>query len=70
MVVLWPYMKQVVSRCPGWHSKAKLVSEACKFDHKSDEVPLACTAEVDMKNEPREDVGSVDDACEISDWKN
>ena len=37
MVVLWPNMKQEVSLCPWWHSKAKLVSETCKSDHKSDE---------------------------------
>ena len=70
MVVLWPYMKQVVSRFPGWHSKAKLVSDACKSDHKSDEVPVACTAKVDMKNKPQEYIGPADDAWEVSDWKN
>ena len=62
MVVLWPNMKQEVSPCPGWHIKAKLVSEACKSDHKLNEV--------DMKNEPQEAVGLADDAWEVFDWKN
>ena len=51
MAVLWPYMKQVVSRCPGRHSKAMLMSEACKLDHKFDEEPVAHIFEVDMKGE-------------------
>ena len=55
-------MKQEVSPCPGWHIKAKLVSEACKSDHKLNEV--------DMKNEPQEAVGLADDAWEVFDWKN
>ena len=54
MVVMWPCMKQVVSLCPGQHSKAKLVSEVCKSDHKSDEVPAACTDEVHKKDKSRE----------------
>ena len=54
MVVMWPCMKQVVSLCPGQHSKAKLVSEACKSDHKSDEVPAACTDEAHKNDKSRE----------------
>ena len=56
MVVLWPNMKQKVSPCPGWHSKAKLVSETCKSDHKSDEVPMACIDEAHKKDESQETV--------------
>ena len=37
MAVLWSNMKHEVFLCPGWHSKEKLVFEACKSDHKSDE---------------------------------
>ena len=62
MATPWPYMRQVVSQCPGWHNKAKPKSVACKSDHKSDEVPVACTDEVDMKNESREAVELADDA--------
>ena len=62
MVVLWPYMKQVVSQCPGWHSKAKLMSKACRSDHKSDEAPMVCTDEVHKNDESWEAVESADDA--------
>ena len=62
MAILWLYMKQVVSRCPEWHSKAKLVSEACKHDQKSDEALVACTVEVDMKDESQEAVALTNDA--------
>ena len=62
MVVLWPYMKQVVSLCPGRHSKTKLMFEACRFDHKSDEVPVACTNEVHKKDESQDAMESNDDA--------
>ena len=62
MVVLWPNMKHEVSPCPGWHSKAKLVSEACKFDHKSDEVLVTCTDESHKKDESREAMELADGA--------
>ena len=62
MVVPWPYMRQVVSQCPGWHSKAKLVSEACKFDHKSDEVLVTCTDESHKKDESLEAMELADGA--------
>ena len=55
-------MKQVVSLCPGHHSKAKLVSEVCKSDHKSDEVPAACTDEARKKDKSREAVELAYDA--------
>ena len=51
MAALWPYMKQVVSLCPGRHSKEMLMSEACKPDHKSDKALVACTNEVHKKGE-------------------
>ena len=62
MAVLWPYMKHMVSRCPGRHSKAKLMSEACRSDHKLDEAPVVCTDEVHKNDESREAVESADDA--------
>ena len=31
---------------------------------------MAYTAEVDMKNEPQEAMGSADGAWEVSNWKN
>ena len=62
MAVLWPNMKQEVFLCPGWHSKAKLVFEACKFDHKSDEVLVAYTDEAHKKDESRETVELENDA--------
>ena len=40
---------------------------ACRSDHKLDEAPVAYIIEVDMKNEPQEVVGPVDDAWEVSD---
>ena len=55
-------MKQEVFLCPGWHSKAKLVFEACKFDHKSDEVLVAYTDEAHKKDESRETVELENDA--------
>ena len=67
MAILWLNMKQEVSLCPGWHSKAKLVSKACKFDHKSDEVPEACTNEAHKKDESWEAVEPADDAYEAFD---
>ena len=60
MVVPWPYMRQVVSQCPGRHNKAKPKSAACMSDHKSDEVSVAYTNEVHRKNEARKVVGSAD----------
>ena len=36
--------------------------EVCKFDHKSDEVPAACTDEAHKKDESREAVELADDA--------
>ena len=39
-------MKQEVSLSPGQHSEVVLMSEVCEPDHKSDEVPVACTDEV------------------------
>ena len=66
MVVMWPCMKQVVSPCPRRHNKAKLVFEVCKFDHKSDEVPVACTNEVHKNDESRKAVEPVDDAYKAS----
>ena len=62
MVVLWPCTRQVISRCPRWHNKAKPKSVACRTDHKSDEVPVAYTAEMDMKDESREVAGPTDGA--------
>ena len=62
MVVMWPCMKQVVSPCPRRHNKAKLVSEVCKFDHKSDEVLVAYTDEAHKKDESRETVELENDA--------
>ena len=56
MVVLWPNMKQKVSPCPRWNSKAKLVYEACKSDHKSDEVLVAYIDEAQKNDESREAV--------------
>ena len=44
-------MKLMVSQCPGWHSKAKLKSVACRSDHKQDKVPVAYTNEVHKKDE-------------------
>ena len=49
-------MKQKVSPCPRWNSKAKLVYEACKSDHKSDEVLVAYTDEAQKNDESREAV--------------
>ena len=60
MAVLWPNMKQKVSPCPGWHSKAKLVSEACKSNHKSNEVLVACTNDAYKKDESWEAVELAD----------
>ena len=48
---LWQNMKHEVSRCPAWQSKAILVYEACKPDHRSDEALVTYTAEVHKKNE-------------------
>ena len=62
MAVLWLCMKQVVSLCPERHSKAKLVFEVCKSDHKSDEVPVTCTDEAHKKDESRETVELENDA--------
>ena len=62
MVVMWPHMKQEVSLCLGWHSKAKLVFKACKSDHKSDEVPVTYTDEAHKKDESQEAVELADDA--------
>ena len=62
MAVLWPCRKPGVSRCPGRHNKAKPKSAACVFDHKLDEVPVACTDEVHRKNEARKSVGPADGA--------
>ena len=70
MVVLWPNMKHEVSPCPGWHSKAKLVSEACKSDHKQDDMPVAYTNEVHKKGESREAMELADDTQEASDQQN
>ena len=64
MAILWPYRKLGVSQCPGWRNKAKPKSVTCKTNHKSDEAPVAYTAEVDMKNEPREAMGLADGAWE------
>ena len=61
MAVLWQYMRQVISRCPGWHNEVKPKSVACRTDHKSDEAPVVYTVEVDMKNEPREAMRPTDD---------
>ena len=52
----------MVSPSPGHHSKAKLVSEACKFDHKSDEVLVTCTDESHKKDESREAMELADGA--------
>ena len=60
-------MKQVVSRCPGWHSKAKLMSEACRSNHKLDEAPVVCTDEVHKNDESREAVKPAYDAWEAYD---
>ena len=62
MAVPWLYKKQEASRCPEWHSKAELVSEAGMSDHKSGEVPVAYTAKACKMDEPREAVGQDDDA--------
>ena len=62
MAVLWLYKKQEASRCPQWHNKAEPVSEAGMSNHKSGEVPVACTAKVCKMDEPREAVGQADDA--------
>ena len=62
MAVPWLYKKQEASRCPEWHNKVELVSEAGMSDHKSGEVPVACTTEVCKMDEPREAVEQVDDA--------
>ena len=62
MVVLCTNMKYEVSLCPGWHSKAKLVSETCKSDHKSDDVPMACTDEAHKKDESQETMELADNA--------
>ena len=48
--------------CLGWHSKAKLVFEACKSDHKSDEVLVTYTDEAHKKDESRETVELANDA--------
>ena len=50
MAVLWQYMRQVISRCPGWHNEVKPKSVAYRIDHKSDEVLETCTTEVDKKD--------------------
>ena len=55
-------MKQEVSLCPGQHSKVVLMSEVCEPDHKSDEVPVACTDEVHKKGESHEAVELANDA--------
>ena len=62
MVVLWPCRKPGVSQCPERHNKAKPKSTVCMFDHKPDEVPVACTDEVHRKNEARIAVGPADGA--------
>ena len=46
----------------GRHSKTKLMFEACRFDHKSDEVPVACTNEVHKKDESQDAMEPNDDA--------
>ena len=46
------------------------MSEACKSDHKSDEAPVAYTAEVYKNDESRESMELSDDTWEVSDWKN
>ena len=70
MAILWPCRKSGVSPCHGWHSKARPMSEACKSDHKSDEAPVAYTAEVYKNDESRESMELSDDTWEVSDWKN
>ena len=44
-------MKQKVSLCPMQHSKAMLVWEASRSDHKTEEVLVAYTVEDDKKGE-------------------
>ena len=45
-----------------WHSKAKLMFEACRSDHKSDESLVVYTDEVHKNDESREAVELADDA--------
>ena len=42
------------------------MSEACKFDHKLDEAPVAYTTEVHKNDKSREYVELADDAWEVS----
>ena len=62
MAVLWPCRKSGVSQCLGRHNKAKPKFAACMSDHKSDEVPAACTDEVHKNDESREAVELAYDA--------
>ena len=57
MAALWLCKKLGVSQHPVWHNKAKPKSVAHRSDHKPDEVPEACTTEVDKKDESRRTVG-------------
>ena len=66
MAILWPCRKSGVSPCHGGHSKARTMSEACKFDHKLDEAPVAYTTEVHKNDKSREYVELADDAWEVS----
>ena len=67
MAILWLNMKQEVSLCHGWHSKAKLMSEACRSDHKSSEALVVCIDEVHKNDESREAVEPAYDAWEAYD---
>ena len=58
MAVLWLCRKLGVSQCPVWHNKVKPKSVAYITDHKSDEMPEACTTEVDKKDESRGNRGT------------
>ena len=60
MAVLWLCRKLGASQCLERHNKAKPKSAAHRNDHKSDEVPVACTDKVYRKNEARKAVGSAD----------
>ena len=61
MAVLQLCRKLGVSKCPGWHNKAKPKSVARRTNHKSDEALATYTAKVNKNDESRETVGPADD---------
>ena len=61
MVVLQLCRKLGVSQCLKWHNKAKSKPVARRTDHKSDEVLVTYTAEVNKNDESRETTRPTDD---------